>query len=60
MTLTLSHFSAAVVYALFASIVFGITMRDNPRDMLRYGAYCFSVFVFGVIAASWIMWLIKR
>lgn len=58
--ITLSHFSAAVIYAFFASIVFGITMRDNKREMVRYGAYCFSVFVLGVIAASWIMWLIKR
>jgi len=27
MTITLNHFSAAAVFALFASIVFGITHR---------------------------------
>jgi hypothetical protein len=35
-------------------------MRENPRDMVRYGAYCFALFVGGVIAASWVMWVVKR
>ena len=56
----LSHFTAAIVFALFASIVFGITQRTNRREMVRYGAYCFALFVVGTIAASWIMWVIKR
>lgn len=60
MILHLSHFSAALIFAFFASIVFGITMRENPRDMVRYGAYCFALFVGGVIAASWVMWVVKR
>ena len=37
MTIPLSHFSAAFVFALFASIVFGITHRETTRDMIRYG-----------------------
>jgi len=28
--------------------------------MLRYGAYCFVLFVGGVIVASWAMWLLKH
>ena len=60
MTIALSHFSAAVLFALCASIVFGITQRNTPRDMLRYGAYCFALFVGGVIVASWAMWVIKH
>ena len=56
----LSHFSAALLFALCASIVFGITQRTTPRDMVRYGAYCFSLFVAGVVVASWAMWLIKH
>ena len=43
MTLELSHFSAAVVFAACASTVFGITQRNTPRDMMRYGAYCFAL-----------------
>jgi hypothetical protein len=60
MTITLNHFSAAVVFALFASIVFGITHRENPRDMVRYGAYCFAMFLGGVFVAGWVMWLLRR
>ncbi len=60
MTFSLSHFSAALIFALFASIVFGITQRNNTRDMLRYGAYCFVLFVGGVFVGGWIMWLLRH
>ena len=56
----LSHFSATVLFALFSSIVFGITQRSEPNRMLRFGAFCFVLFVGGTIAAGWLMWLIKR
>jgi hypothetical protein len=58
--MTLSHFSAAVLFALFASVVFGITQRNSTREMVRYGLYCFAMFVGGVIAAGWAMWLLRR
>lgn len=60
MTIQLSHFSAAFVFALFVSIVFGITQRNTTREMVRYGLYCFAMFVGGVIAAGWAMWLLRR
>ena len=60
MTITLNHFSAALVFSLFASIVFGITHRDNLRDMVRYGLYCFGMFLGGVLVAGWAMWVLKR
>jgi hypothetical protein len=60
MTITLSHFSAAAVFAFFASIVFGITHRDTTREMIRYGLYCFAMFLGGVIVAGWLMWLVRR
>jgi Na+/H+-dicarboxylate symporter len=60
MTIQLSHFSAALIFSLFASIVFGITQRSTQREMVRYGAKCFGFFVAGTILASWIMWIIKR
>ncbi len=56
----MSHFAAVVVFALFASTVFGITMRETPMRMLRYGIYCFLIFVGSVIAISWAMFLIAR
>lgn len=60
MTIALSHFNAAVVFSLFASVVFGITQRNTARDQLRYGLYCFVLFVGGVFLAGWAMWLLRR
>jgi len=60
MTIQLTHFSAAFVFALFASIAFGITHRETSRDMIRYGLYCFAMFLGGVLVAGWAMWLIRR
>ena len=56
----LSHLSAALLFAFFASVVFGITQRDDARAMLRYGAYCFALFLGGVIVGGWFLWLLKH
>jgi len=59
-SINLSHFSAAVVFALFAYIFFGITQRNSTTEQLRYGLYCFAMFVGGVFVAGWVMALIRR
>ena len=56
----LSHFSAMLIFAFCISVVFGITQRAVPRMMIRFGAFTFGILVFGTIAASWFMYLIKR
>ena len=56
----LTHFSAVLLAALFISVVFGITQRAQPRMMIRFGAFCFAMFVGITIAASWLMWAIKH
>ena len=55
-----SHFTALLLVALFASTVFGITMRDTPKKMVRYGLYCFILFVGSAIVLSWVMYFIAR
>ena len=60
MTITLSHFTSAILFSVFASVVFGITQRNTPREMIRYGLYCFAMSVGAVILAGWVMWLIRR
>ncbi len=55
-----SHFAAVLLFALFVSVVFGITMRDTPPKMVRYGLYCFALFVGSAIVLSWLMFLIAR
>ena len=57
---SISHFGAAVLFALFVSIVFAITQKQETREMVRYGLYCFAMFVGGVIVAGWAMWLLRR
>jgi hypothetical protein len=56
----LTHFSAALLFAFFTSVVFGITQRAEPKMMVRFGAYCFVLFTGAVIVASWAMYFIKH
>jgi hypothetical protein len=56
--MAISHFTAAAIFAFFASIVLGITQRAQPRLMIRYGVFCFLMFLGAVIVGSWLMWLI--
>ena len=58
--MTISHFSGVLLFALFTSIVFGITQRSQPKMMVKFGALCFALFVCGTIAASWAMWVVKH
>lgn len=57
---TPSHFTSVLLFATFASVVFGITQRSTPRAMVKYGAYCWILFVVSVIAASWLMYVIRK
>jgi hypothetical protein len=59
-TIALTHFSAAVVFAFFTSIVFGITQKNSTKEQVLYGLRCFAMFVGGVFVAGWLMWLIRR
>ncbi len=58
--MTISHFGAVLLFSLFTSVVFGITQRSQPKTMIRFGAFCFALFVGGTVVASWAMWLIKH
>ena len=56
----MTHFAAVLLFALFASVVFGITQRETPQKMVRYGIYCFVLFTVSAIALSWAMFWIGR
>ena len=60
MTLELPHFTAAWLFSVFASVGFGIPQRSNTRHQIRYGLYCFVLFVGGVFVAGWVMWLLRH
>jgi len=58
--IALSHFNAALLFSIFASVVFGITQREDPREQVRYGLYCFAMFLGGLIVAGWLMWVLRH
>jgi len=58
--MTLSHFNAALLFSIFASVVFGITVKDNAQEQFRYGLYCFAMFMGGLILAGWVMWVLRH
>jgi hypothetical protein len=55
--LSLSHFEASVMFALFTSIVLGIITKRTDRDRTRYAAYCFACFMGALFGLSWLMYL---
>jgi len=58
MSIAPSHFTTVILFAIFASTIFGITQRSTPKAVVRYGAYCFALFLGAVIVASWVMYFI--
>jgi len=56
----LTHFSAVLLFSLFTSVVFGITQRAEPKMMVRFGAFCFAIFVGATVVVSWLMYAIKH
>ena len=53
--MNLSHFEAAILFALFASVVLGVVTRKTDRERLNYGLYCFGYFVLALFAIAWVM-----
>ena len=56
MFLNLSHLQAALLFALFTSVVMGIVGRDTDQERLRYGVYVFGCFVAAIVGLSWLMY----
>ena len=54
--MTLTHFEAALVFALFSSVVLGIVTKRTDRERLFYGLYCFVGFVAFLFGLGWLMY----
>ncbi len=50
-----SHFLIALLFALFTSVVFGVTSKDTNRERLLYGLWVFAIFVVVSVGLSWLM-----
>jgi hypothetical protein len=58
--MSLSHFEASILFALFTSIVLGVVSKKTDRERLRYGLYCFGCFVAALFGLGWLMFLGHR
>lgn len=56
MHLNLSHLQAALLFALFTSIVLGVVGRNSDRERLQYGLYVFGYFLLAVVGLGWLMY----
>lgn len=57
MFLNLSHLQAALLFAIFTSVVMGVVGRDTDKERIRYGAYVFGCFLAAIFGLSWLMYL---
>jgi len=55
--MNLSHFEAAVLFALFASVVLGVVTKRTDTERLRYGIRTFVYFIAALIGLGWLMYL---
>lgn len=57
---SLTHFEAAVLFALFSSVVLGIVTKKTDKERLQYGLYCFGYFVVALFGLGWLMYFGHR
>jgi hypothetical protein len=55
MKINLSHFEAAFLFSVFASVVLGITTKKTDKERLNYGLYCFGCFIVALFGIGWVM-----
>ena len=57
---TLSHFEAALLFAFFTSIVFGVVTKRHDRERLVYGAKSLGYFLLALFGLGWLMYFGHR
>jgi hypothetical protein len=53
--MNLSHFEAAILFALFSSVVLGVITKRTDHERIRYGVRCFVYFLAALIGLGWLM-----
>jgi hypothetical protein len=59
-TLSLSHFWAMVLFALFVSMALGCLARRTILQRIKYAAWSFLLFLLIGIGAAWLMYPLSR
>jgi hypothetical protein len=47
----------AILFALFTSVVLGITTKKTDAERIRYGIQCFGYFIVALFGIGWLMYL---
>ena len=50
------HFLLLALFSLFVSVVFGVLLRDEPRDQARLGGLMFGAFLATAFVLGWLMY----
>lgn len=53
--MTLSHFEASALFALFTSIVLAVVTKPSDRERIEYGVYTFVCFIVALFGIGWLM-----
>ena len=53
--MTVSHFTALVVFALLVSVVFALINKTHPLEQLKHGAFVFLSFLGVALLVAWFM-----
>ena len=56
--LNLDHFDTAILFAILASVILGLTTKRTDRERIRYAARCFGWFVLALFGIGWFMRLL--
>jgi hypothetical protein len=60
MKVTLSHFEAALIFALLSSVVLGVVTKRTDKERIHYALTSFGWFVAAVFGLGWLMFLGHR
>lgn len=55
-----THFTLLLVFSLLVALVFGVLMKDEPREQFRFGALVFGGFVVTALVLGWLMYPFPR
>ena len=58
--MNLTHFEAALLFSVFASVVLGVVTKKTDEERVRYGVRCFLSFVGALIGLGWLMYFGHR
>jgi hypothetical protein len=58
--MSLSHFEASFLFALFTSVVLGVVTKRTDKERLHYGVYVFGCFIVALFGIGWLMYFGHR